>query len=82
VPVIATAAKSLGMEKQTVSVRNAAEIEEAIESAGNRPKSGLIIFPDGLLVVHHELIIKLAARFRLPAVYPFRIFPANGGLIS
>jgi putative ABC transport system substrate-binding protein len=82
VRVIAAAAKSLGVETQTVSVRNAAEIEEAIESAGNQPKSGLIVLPDGLAVVHHELIIKLAARFRLPAVYPFRIFPANGGLVS
>jgi putative ABC transport system substrate-binding protein len=81
-PVIATAAKSLGVETQSVSVRNAAEIEEAIESAGKQPRSGLIVFPDGLLVVHHELIVKLAARFRLPAVYPFRIFAASGGLVS
>jgi ABC-type uncharacterized transport system substrate-binding protein len=81
-PVIATAAKSIGVETQTVSIRDAADIEKAIESAGNQPKSGLIVFPDGLSVVHHELIIKLAARFRLPAVYPFRVFPANGGLVS
>jgi len=79
---IAIAAKSLGVETQTVSVRDAAEIEKAIESAGNQPKTGLIVLPDGLAVVHHELIIKLAARFRLPAVYPFRIFSANGGLAS
>jgi putative tryptophan/tyrosine transport system substrate-binding protein len=80
--VITGAAKSTGVEAQTASVRNAIEIENVIVSAGNQPKSGLIIFPDGLLVVHHELIIKLASRFRLPAVYPFRIFPANGGLLS
>jgi putative tryptophan/tyrosine transport system substrate-binding protein len=82
VQVIAGAAKSTGLDAQTASVRNAAEMENAIVSAGNQPKSGLIIFPDGLLVGHHELIIKLAARFRLPAVYPFRIFPENGGLLS
>jgi hypothetical protein len=41
-----------------------------------------IIFPDGLLVNHRELIVELAARYRLPAMYPFRVFPEVGGLLS
>lgn len=82
VQTITAAGKSTGVEVQSASVHNGAEIEEAIRSAGEQPKSGLIVFPDSLPVVHHDLIITLTARLRLPAVYPFRIFPANGGLFS
>ena len=45
-------------------------------------RRGLIVFPDGLLLNHRELIVELAARYRLPAVYPFRVFPEVGGLLS
>jgi putative tryptophan/tyrosine transport system substrate-binding protein len=46
------------------------------------PNGGLIVLPNGLAYVHREVIIALAARRRLPAVYPFRFFAADGGLIS
>ena len=46
------------------------------------PNGGLIVLPNGLAYVHREVIIALAARHRLPAVYPFRFFAADGGLIS
>jgi ABC transporter substrate binding protein len=46
-----------------------------------KPGGGLIIFPDGLLINHREPIVELAARYRLPAVYPFRIFAEVGGLL-
>jgi ABC-type uncharacterized transport system substrate-binding protein len=82
VQAITAAGKSIGTEVQAASVRNELEIEDAIESAANQQNVGLIIFPDSLPVVHHELIIKLAERFRLPAIYPFRVFPSNGGLLS
>jgi putative ABC transport system substrate-binding protein len=42
----------------------------------------LIIFPDGLLINYRELIVETAARYRLPAAYPFRVFPETGGLLS
>src|SRR5262245_45079792 len=64
------------------SVGDAADIQDAIESCSKKPGGGLIIFPDGLLINHRELIVELAARYRLPAVYPFRIFPEVGGLLS
>ena len=47
-----------------------------------RRGGGLIIFPDGLLINYREPIVELAARYRLPAVYPFRVFPEVGGLLS
>jgi putative ABC transport system substrate-binding protein len=82
VETITAAGKSTGVEVRSSSVRDAAEIEAAIESAAKQPHGGLIVFPDSLPVVHHDLIVKLAERFKLPAIYPFRIFPVNGGLLS
>jgi putative tryptophan/tyrosine transport system substrate-binding protein len=67
---------------RVASVRDAADIQDAIENCSKKSGGGLIIFPDGLLVNHRELIVELAARYRLPAVYPFRIFPEIGGLLS
>ena len=64
------------------SVRNASDIERAIISAGRKPGGALIVFPDSLPVAHNALIIRLAEQRRLPAVYPFRVFAANGGLMS
>jgi putative tryptophan/tyrosine transport system substrate-binding protein len=63
-------------------VHNAAEIREAIERCSGQSAGGLVIFPDSLAVVNRTLIIELAAQFRLPAVYPFRIFVQSGGLVS
>jgi putative tryptophan/tyrosine transport system substrate-binding protein len=80
VKVITAAADT---KKVTVaSVRDGTDIQDAIENSSKKPGGGLIIFPDGLLVNHRELIVELAARYRLPAVYPFRIFPEVGGLLS
>ena len=67
---------------RVASVRDAADIQDAIENSSKRPRGGLIIFPDSLLINHRELIVELAARYRLPAVYPFRIFSDVGGLLS
>ena len=70
------------MEIVRASARNATEIESAIAAAAQKSEGGLIFFPDALPLNNRELIIKLAERFRLPAIYPFREFPLNGGLIS
>jgi putative ABC transport system substrate-binding protein len=63
-------------------VRNAADIEGAINAFAPEPNGGLIVLPSGATIVHRELIIALAARHRLPAIYPYRTFVATGGLIS
>jgi len=61
---------------------NGAEIEAAISALAREPAGGVIALPDVFTVTNRDLIISLAARYRLPAAYPFRFFVANGGLIS
>jgi putative ABC transport system substrate-binding protein len=63
-------------------VRDASEIEAAIEAIGREPNGGLMVLPEPLFPVHRKLIIELAARHQLPAVYPFRAFAVDGGLMS
>jgi putative tryptophan/tyrosine transport system substrate-binding protein len=61
---------------------NGAEIEAAISALAREPAGGVIALPDVFTVTNRDLIISLAARYRLPAAYPFRFFVADGGLIS
>jgi putative tryptophan/tyrosine transport system substrate-binding protein len=75
------AAPPLGVTATATPVHNAAEIERAIDVFARDPNGGLIVLPNGPTVVHRELIIALAARHRLPAIYPFRHFVEDGGLI-
>jgi putative ABC transport system substrate-binding protein len=75
-------APSLGVELRPVDVRDAAEIERAIAGFAQDSNSGLIVTGSPAAVVHRELIISLAARHRLPAVYNTRAYAASGGLIS
>jgi putative ABC transport system substrate-binding protein len=63
-------------------VRDAGEIERAVSSFARSPNGGLILTGSALAIVHRDLIIALAARHRLPAVYYERYFAAAGGLIS
>jgi putative tryptophan/tyrosine transport system substrate-binding protein len=74
---------SLGIDVVLSPVKNdAADVERAIESFARAPNGGLVVPPDITTVVHRDLIIALAARHRMPAVYPFRVFVAGGGLMS
>jgi putative tryptophan/tyrosine transport system substrate-binding protein len=82
VKVITAAGDTKKVAVRVASVRDAVDIQDAIENCSKKPGGGLIIFPDGLLINHREPIVELAARYRLPAVYPFRIFPEVGGLLS
>lgn len=82
VKAITAAGDTKKVAVRVASVRDAADIQDAIENSSKRPRGGLIIFPDSLLINHRELIVELAARYRLPAVYPFRIFSEVGGLLS
>jgi putative ABC transport system substrate-binding protein len=78
---IQTAAPSLGTEATPVNVRDAAEIERAIVAFARTPNGGLIVTGSSLTTFHRDLIITLAARHKLPAVYSTRFFVADGGLI-
>jgi putative ABC transport system substrate-binding protein len=79
---IEAVAQALSAEPIAAIVRDAAEIERAIETFASKPGGGLIIPPDSLTVRHGELIIALAAKYRLPAVYSNRDFVTSGGLMS
>jgi ABC-type uncharacterized transport system substrate-binding protein len=75
-------ASSLGVEMSPVDVRDAPEIERAVAEFARGSNSGLIATSSSFAIRHREVIIALAARHRLPAVYPFRFYATDGGLIS
>jgi putative tryptophan/tyrosine transport system substrate-binding protein len=70
------------VEVVPVNVRDVAEIERAVAAFARLGNGGLIVTASGLAVVHRDLIIALAARHKLPAVFWQRFFVADGGLIS
>jgi len=80
--IIQAVAPSIGVELRPIDVRDAGEIERAVVAFARVPNSGLIIVGTPSVVVHRNLIITLAARHQLPAVYPFPYFARSGGLIS
>jgi putative ABC transport system substrate-binding protein len=80
--VIQAVAPSLGVEVSPVGVRDAGEIERAVTAFARGSNGSLIVTGGPSTVVHRDLIVTLAARHRLPAVYPFRYFAISGGLIS
>ena len=63
-------------------VHEPADIEAIITSLGHEPGNGLIVAPDNYTTVHRKLVLDLAARHQLPAIYPYRYFVADGGLAS
>jgi putative tryptophan/tyrosine transport system substrate-binding protein len=73
---------SLAIELVPSPVETAADIERTIESVARVPNSGLLLLPDTNNSVHRDLIVALAARHRLPAVYTSRVFVTAGGLMS
>jgi putative ABC transport system substrate-binding protein len=79
---IQTVAPSLGVELRPVDVRDPTEIERSLTAFARAPNGGLIVTGSASSTVHRGPIIRVAARHRLPAVYPFRRFVADGGLIS
>jgi putative tryptophan/tyrosine transport system substrate-binding protein len=79
---IQSIAPSFGVELRPIGVSDAEEIERTITAFGNVPNGGLIVVGGAGTSLHHALIVTLAARQRLPAVYPYRYFVADGGLIS
>jgi putative ABC transport system substrate-binding protein len=80
--VIQSVAPSVGVEVSPVNVRDAGEIERAVTAFARSSNGGLIVTASALASAHHDLIIALAARHKLPAVYYRRYFVTRGGLIS
>jgi ABC-type uncharacterized transport system substrate-binding protein len=80
--VIQAVAPSLGVEVNPVNLRDAGEIERAIAAFARSPNGGLIVTSVPAATLHRDLIITLAARHKLPAVYFERVFVAAGGLVS
>jgi len=79
---IQSVAPSFGVELRPVEVRDASEMERTLAAFAGSPNGGLVLTGSGWAIVHRDLIIALAARHQLPAVYYERYFAAAGGLIS
>jgi putative ABC transport system substrate-binding protein len=79
---IQSVAPSFGVELSPIGLRDAGEIERAITAIAQGSNVGLIVTSGALVLVHRDLLVRLAERQRLPAVYPFRVFATGGGLIS
>jgi putative ABC transport system substrate-binding protein len=79
--VKATAAL-LGIDVSAAFVRDTSELEVAVAAHARAPFGGLVVFPDAYITGHRLEMTSLAARYRLPTVYPFRFFAESGGLVS
>jgi putative ABC transport system substrate-binding protein len=75
-------APSFGVEASPIGLHDTAEIEHGLTAFAQQPNGGVMVMPNGLAIVHRALIIAQAAHLRLPAIYPFRYFVTDGGLIS
>jgi putative ABC transport system substrate-binding protein len=80
--VIQSVASSVGIEVVPIDVRDAREIERAVTNFARTPNGGLVVTASALTLVHLERIVTLAAKLRLPAVYPRRLYVESGGLMS
>jgi putative ABC transport system substrate-binding protein len=80
--VIQSVARSVGLEVSSINVRDVTELERAVTAFGRTSNGGLIVTASSFTSLHRKLITTLAARFKLPAVYPSRFFLAGAGLIS
>jgi putative ABC transport system substrate-binding protein len=79
---IQSVAPSFGVELTPIGLRDSGEIERDVAAFARGPNGGLIVTTNVLAALHRVLIITLAARHKLPAVYPIRFFVTDGGLIS
>jgi ABC-type uncharacterized transport system substrate-binding protein len=81
-PVVDVAARSFAVAAVQIAVRDGRALAVEIETFAGEPDGGLMVLPDVSTANNRDLIIALAARHRLPAVYPYRYFAASGGLFS
>jgi putative ABC transport system substrate-binding protein len=76
------AAASIAVAAIAAPIHDTSELGSVIAAQAREPNGGLIVMPDVFVTTHREEIVSLAARYRLPAIYPFRFFPEIGGLLS
>jgi putative ABC transport system substrate-binding protein len=79
---IQAATSSFGVELKAFDVRDTATIERGLSVFAREPNGGLVVLNSLASSIHHKMITDLAARLRLPAIYPYRFFVAEGGLVS
>jgi putative tryptophan/tyrosine transport system substrate-binding protein len=79
---IEAAAPSFGVQLTLAGVTNVADIERTIAAFAQRANGALVVVPNAVVIAHRDLIIANAARLRLPAIYPYRMFTTAGGLVS
>ncbi len=77
-----SAAQSMAVEPLTLRAHNLADVENALTNLSHTPGGGIIVLPDAFTAAHRASLIQLAAVSRLPAIYSFRFFAIDGGLIS
>jgi putative ABC transport system substrate-binding protein len=80
--MIQAVTQSFGAELKPIDVRDPSEIERTVSALAHSPNGGLIVGVSAASLTHRDLIIRLAAQHRLPAVYAYRVFVAHGGLIT
>jgi len=80
--IIQAVAQASGVELSPINLRDSSEIERAVTAFARTPSGGLIAVVSASSQFHRELIVSLAARHRLPVVYPYRFFVTGGGLVS
>jgi putative tryptophan/tyrosine transport system substrate-binding protein len=76
------AAAYFAVEAIIAPVRDTSELDSVVAAQAREPNSGLIVIPETFTIAHRAEITSLAARYRLPSVYPFRFFAELGGLLS
>ena len=76
------AASSFAISASILEAKIREDIERGLDQLGREKNAGLIVMPDNFTAVHRKLIISLAARWRIPAIYPYRYFAEGGGLIA
>jgi putative ABC transport system substrate-binding protein len=79
---IQESARTFAVAVQSAPVHDDAEIEAAMAGLTREERAGLLVLPDTFTRLHRDAIVALAARYRVPAVYPFRYFASSGGLMS
>ena len=80
--VIDATASSVAVQPVRAPVQDPVELETVVAAFGRDPASGLIVMPDAFMTVYQDLIITLAARHRVPTIYPYRFYVPGGGLVS
>jgi putative ABC transport system substrate-binding protein len=78
----ATAARALAVEPIRAPIQNLDDVQHVIAAIAQKPGAGLIVLPDGLALSNRATVIALAAQYRVPAIYPFRVCASDGGLVA